>query len=196
MRPALALSLLLLSGTAPLDFSWAAPPPAKPSAPAPKEVTSEEKLFSQLKKAESAEDAHPIEQKLLAMFRVSGSPSVDLLILRAQAAQTATDNKTAKKLVDAVTAIAPNYAEGWHIRAAMEQATGDETGALVSLQKVVMLNPRHFAALTELADKLEEYGDKAGALKLYRRALDVDPQMEEASRKVRELTQSVEGRDI
>jgi tetratricopeptide (TPR) repeat protein len=193
MRNALVLSLLLLSGTAPL--SWAAPP-AKPSAPAPKEVVSEETLFAQLRRAESAEEAHGIEQKLQAMFRASGSPSVDLLIVRAQAAQAAADNKTAKQLIEAVTNIAPNYAEGWHIRAAMEQAADDDTAALVSLQKVVLLNPRHFAALTELADKLEEYGDKAGALKLYRRALDIDPQLEIASRKVRELTQSVEGRDI
>jgi predicted TPR repeat methyltransferase len=189
MRLAFVLSLLLVSGAA-----YAIPP--KPPAPAPKEVTSEDRLFAQLLKVESAEDAHPIEEKLQTMFRVSGSPSVDLLMARAQAALAATDNKTAKQLIDAVTAIAPTYAEGWHSRAGMEQASGDDTAALVSLQKVILLNPRNFAALSELGDKLEEYGDKAGALKLYRRALEVDPQLEGAGRKVRELTQSVEGRDI
>ena len=130
------------------------------------------------------------------MFRASGSPSVDLLITRVQTAQAADDKKTAKQLIEAITTIAPKYAEGWHMRAEMEQAADDETAALVSLQKVVLLNPRHFMALAELADRLEEYGDKTGALKLYRRALEVDPQLEVASRKVRELTQSVEGRDI
>jgi tetratricopeptide (TPR) repeat protein len=190
MRPAFVLSLLLFAGPA------LAVPPPKPAAPAPSQVTSEDQLFAQLRKAESAEDAHPIEEKLLAMFRPSGSPSVDLLMARAQAALAATDNKTAKQLIDAVTAIAPNYAEGWHTRAGMEQAAGDDTAALVSLQKVVLLNPRNFAALSELGNKLEEYGDKAGALKLYRRALELDPQLEGAGRKVRELTQSVEGRDI
>jgi Tfp pilus assembly protein PilF len=78
----------------------------------------------------------------------------------------------------------------------MEHAADDDTAALVSLQKVVLLNPRHFQAMTELADMLEEYGDKTGALKLYRRALELDPQLEDASRKVNELTRSVEGRDI
>ena len=188
MRHALILCLLLISGAA------LAAPPAKPTAPS--QVTSEETLFAQLKKAGSPEDAHAIEQKLQAMFRASGSPSVDLLIMRMQAAQAATDKKTAKKLVEAVTAIAPSYAEGWHMRAEMEQADGDDTAALVSLQKVVLLNPRHFTALAELATMLEDYGDKAGALKLYRRAQDIDPQLEIAGRKVRELTQSVEGRDI
>ena len=189
MRTALILSLLLATGSA-------LAVPSHPAAPAPTSVTSEEQLFAQLRKAESAEDAHAIEEKLIGMFRVSGSPSVDLLMTRAQAALAATDNKTARKLVEAVTAIAPNYAEGWHTRAGMEQAAGDDTAALVSLQKVVLLNPRHFAALSELGDMLEEYGDKAGALKLYGRALELDPQLEGASRKVRELTQSVEGRDI
>jgi predicted TPR repeat methyltransferase len=190
MRSVFVLSLLLAAGPA------LAVPPPKPAAPPPSQVSSEEQLFAQLKKADSAEDAHPIEQKIMAMFRPSGSPSVDLLVTRAQAALAATDNKTARKLVEAVTNIAPSYAEGWHIRAGMEQAAGDDTAALVSLQKVILLNPRHFAALSELGDMLEEYGDKAGALKLYRRALELDPQLEGANRKVRELTQSVEGRDI
>ena len=185
MRPALVLSLLLICGSA-----FAAPP-----APAPK-VESQEQLFAQLKKAERPEDAHPIEQKLIAMFRASGSPSVDLLMTRANAALATADNKTARKLLEAVTAIAPGYAEGWHARAGIEQADGDDTAALVSLQKVVLLNPRHFNALSELGDMLQDYGDKAGALKLYRRALELDPQLEGAGHKVRELTTSVEGRDI
>ena len=189
MRIAPALCFLLAAAVQP---GWAAPQ----KSPAPSEVTSEEKLFAQLKKVDSPEDAHPIEQKLMAMFRASGSPSVDLLITRAQAALSAADNKTAKQLIEAVTAIAPGYAEGWHIRAGMEQAAGDDTAALVSLQKVVQLNPRHFTALGELGGMLQDYGDKAGALKLYRRALDLDPQLEGAAAKVRELTQSVEGRDI
>ena len=193
MRSALVLSLLLIGGSALLDSSWAAP-----AAPAPetKNVTSQEQLFAQLKKAENPEDAHPIEQKLIAMFRASGSPSVDLLMTRANAALATADNKTAKKLLEAVTNIAPTYAEGWHIRAGMEHATGDDTAALVSLQKVVQLNPRHFRALNELADMLEDYGDKAGALKLYRRALELNPHLPGATQKIRELTTKVEGRDI
>ena len=187
MRIALALSLLFVCGAA-----FAAP--AKP--PVPAEVNSQEQLFAQLKKAGTAEDAKAIEGKLKLMFRASGSPSVDLLMTRAEAAQADDDKKTAKKLVEAVTQIAPNYAEGWHTRAAMEEADGDDTDALVSLQKTVTLNPRHFEALVQLASMLEEYGDKTAALKLYRRALDIDPQNDVAEHKVRELTTKVEGRDI
>ena len=184
MRFALA-ALLLASGAA------FAAPPAKP-APAP----TQDQLFAQLTKADSAEEAKPIEEKLNAMFRVSGSASVDLLMSRVRTEQGAADAKTAKKLIDAVTRIAPGYAEGWHVRAAMESAANDDTNALISLQKTVALNPKNFIAMVELGEMLEDYGDKKTALGLYRRALDLDPQMDEARRKVRELTVSVEGRDI
>jgi tetratricopeptide (TPR) repeat protein len=173
--------------------------PAKPApnpTPKPAPVVTQDQLFAQLKKAESAEDAHPIEEKLAGFFRVSGSASVDLLMSRVKAEQAAADSKTAKKLIDAVTQIAPGYAEGWHTRAAMEAAANDDTNALISLQKTVALNPRNFTALVELGEMLEDYGDKKGALALYRRAQDIDPQLDEAKRKVRELAVSVEGRDI
>lgn len=187
MRPALVLSLLLFSAPA-----FAVPV----KAPAPPRQSQVDQLFAQLAKVERPEDAKPIEDKINAQFRVSGSPSIDLLMTRVQAALAGQDNQTAKKLIDAVTAIAPTYAEGWHARAGMEQAANDDTAALVSLQKVILLNPRNFTAMNELADMLQDYGDKAGALKLYRRALALDPHMEGVDRKIRELTQTVEGRDI
>jgi tetratricopeptide (TPR) repeat protein len=172
-----------------------AAPPAKP-APKPAAPLTQDQLFAQLKKAETPEEAKPIEEKLALMFRASGSASVDLLMSRVKAEQAAADSKTAKKLILAVTRIAPGYAEGWHERAAMEAADNDDTNALISLQKTIALNPRNFTALVELGEMLEDYNDKKSALAMYRRALDVDPTLELATRKVRELTVSVEGRDI
>ena len=72
--------------------------------------SEEDKLFAQLQSADTPEAAHPIEEKLSGLFKVSNSPSVDLLMTRAQAALTGDDKNTARKLVDAVTAVAPNFA--------------------------------------------------------------------------------------
>lgn len=167
------------------------------AAPAPKPAVSEEdKLFVQLRQAESPEEARPIEQKLQGIFRVSGSPSVDLLMTRAQAALGGADTATAKKLLDAVTNVAPDFAEGWRARGQMQAAAGDDAGAMVSLQKAVALNPKQFQAMADLADMLEQYGDKAGALKLYRQALALDPQLAAASRREKALSKEVEGQGI
>ena len=158
--------------------------------------SEEDKLFTQLKAADSPEIAKPIEDKLGDLFRVSGSPSVDLLMTRAQAALGGSDDKTARQLLDAVTVVAPSFAEGWRARAQMQAAAGDDAGAMVSLQKAVTLNPRQFEAMADLADMLEQYGDKAGALKLYRQALALDPQLAAAARREKALSKEVEGQGI
>ena len=197
MRAAPLLAALILFAAAPAAFAAPVPAAPKPNqTPRPSEALSEEQLFAQLAKAESAEDAKPIEDKLLTMFKASGSASVDLLMNRAEVAAAAKGGKMAAKLLDAVTTIAPKFAEGWHARAALESASGDDAAALTSLQKVVQLNPRQFNALNELAGMLEHYGDKAGALKLYRRALALDPQLEGVERHTRALAREVEGQDI
>jgi tetratricopeptide (TPR) repeat protein len=182
-KPLLALLCILPS------LAFAAPAP-------PNDAGQEDKLFADLAKAESADEARPIEAKLATLFKISNSPSVDLLMLRAAAALQAADHDTARKLLDAVVRVAPDYAEGWRQRAQMQAAAGDDAGAMISLQRAVQLNPRHFAAMVELADMLEDYGDKAQALKLYRRALALDPQMEGAARHEKSLEKDVEGQGI
>lgn len=155
-----------------------------------------ESLFSQLGRAGSPEDAKPIEERIGAIFRQSGSPSIDLLMSRVAAAEAAGDKETARKLIEAVTDVAPTFAEGWHSRAAVQRATGDDSGAMISLERVILLNPRHFVALFELGGMMEDYGNKAAALKLYRKALEIDPQLDGARRHVDALTRDVEGQGI
>lgn len=153
-------------------------------------------LLDQLRHADSAEDAKPIEDKIGGIFAASGSASIELLMARGNAALGAGDKDTAKQLFDAVTDVAPSYAEGWHARAGLQHAAGDDQGAMLSLGHVILLNPRQFSALYELGNLFEDYGNKAGALKLYRRALDIDPQLDGAKRHIDALTRAVEGQGI
>ena len=153
-------------------------------------------LFAQLHAAGSPEDAKPVEEQILALFRQSQSPSIDLLMTREAAAEAAGDKDTARQLVDAVTAIASNYAEGWHRRGLLQSQAGDDTGAMVSLQKAIALNPRQFEAMEQLGEMLEDYGDKAGALRMYRRAQALDPQLEGLQRHIDALSRAVEGQGI
>src|ERR1700744_3909255 len=92
--------------------------------------SEEDKLFDQLRGAASPEEARPIEQKLDGLFKVSGSPTVDLLMTRAKAALVAPDKSISRKLLDSVTKVAPHYAEGWRARAALQAASGDDAGAM------------------------------------------------------------------
>jgi tetratricopeptide (TPR) repeat protein len=171
---------------------------ASPSLAAQKPATPPQldRLFGELQQVQEPEDAKPIEAQINAIFAHSGSPSVDLLMLRAQAALNANNFAVARRLIDAVVRIAPDFAEGWHRLAALQSRAKDDRGAMLSLQKTVTLNPRHFAAYAELAGFLEDYGDKPGALKLYRKALALDPKMENIDREVKALARDVEGEGI
>ena len=155
-----------------------------------------DRLFAILAKAGSAEEAQPLEEQILEVFLQSGSPSIDLLMGRAAEALNAGDVATAQKLLESVTAIAPEFAEGWHQRGRIEAASGDDQAAMISLQKTIALNPRQFEAYAELAGMLEDYGDKNAALAMYRKAMALDPNLDDVARHVRELGRAVEGERI
>lgn len=153
-------------------------------------------LFGKLGKAQSSDDAEPIEKEILTQFLQSGSASVDLLMSRAANLLGSGDEDTAAKLLDAVTKIAPNYAEGWHQKGKLEADAGADAAAMVSLQKAVTLNPREFQALVELGDLLAQYGAKPAALADYRKALALDPKLDGLDRRVDALARDVEGEKI
>ncbi|HEY2446850.1 MAG TPA: hypothetical protein VGI20_14030 [Rhizomicrobium sp.] len=190
MRTALFATLL-----AALSVAGATPHrPVQPAAP--KADPQIDVLFGQLARAGSDDEAKPLEEQILTLFLQSGSASVDLLMTRTAAALAGGDLDSARKLLEAVTEIAPGYAEGWHQRGKLLAVAGDDEGAIVSLQKAVTLNPRQFAALSELGAILAEYGDKRDALRILRKALAVDRHFANVDREVQELSREVEGEKI
>ncbi|HEY4115512.1 MAG TPA: tetratricopeptide repeat protein [Rhizomicrobium sp.] len=168
----------------------------KPPAHAAAKASEIDRLFATLSQVDNDEEAKPIEDKIMAAFLRSGSPTVDLLMSRAGAALEAKDAGTANKLLASVNDIAPDFAEAWHQRGVLQAESGDDEGSMFCLQKAVALNPRNFEAIAELGTQLEEYGDKSGALKLYRKAMALDPHYDGIAHKVRELTQEVEGESL
>jgi tetratricopeptide (TPR) repeat protein len=153
-------------------------------------------LFVQLKAAGSPEEAKPIETQILTSFQHSDSATVDLLMNRAATALGAGNKDVARKLYNSVTELAPQFAEGWHRRGLMQSDAGQDEAAMLSLQKTVQLNPRQFEALEQLGEMLEDYGDRAGALKMFRRAIAIDPQFEGLQRHIDGLSRDVEGQGI
>ena len=190
-------AFLFAASLAALSFTSAAPK----QHPAPKPVRAVtdpelDGLFSQLAKASSQEEAKPIEEEILTFFLQSGSPSVDLLMTRAAEAANSGDASTARRILQSVTEIAPLYAEGWHQRGRLEATAGDDEGAIVSLERAVTLNPRQFAAMSELGGILVEYGDKRDALAMLRRALAIDHYLPDVDHEVQRLSRDVEGERI
>ncbi|WCQ98018.1 hypothetical protein [Paracoccus aestuarii] len=120
------------------------------------------------------------EADILREWSRSGSAAMDLLLQRAEAAMDAGDLETAIGHLTALTDHAPDFAAGFQARAAALAMTGQFGPALADLRRTLELEPRHFAALTQLGAMLEEMGDDARALAAYRASLAIHPNQQEA----------------
>lgn len=152
-------------------------------------------LFQQL--AEPEGDSWRIaESDILRQWSKSGSASMDLLLQRGQAALDEGNTEDAIGHLTALTDHAPEFAEGFQTRAAAYATAGQFGPALADLAKTLQLEPRHFAALTQLGAMLEESGDNERALTAYRASLKIHPHQQEAIDGVERLERLQLGTEI
>jgi len=152
-------------------------------------------LFAQLEQAEDQQQATPIEQAIWGRWADSGSPTVNILLERANAAEDAGDAELAERFLDQASDLAPDYAETWNRRANLYYAIDDYPGAIAAIQETLKREPRHFAALAALGMIYEELGQQRPALEAFRAALVIHPNYEVALQGVRRLEPRVDGRD-
>jgi tetratricopeptide (TPR) repeat protein len=164
--------------------------------PTPRAPETDDQLLARLAKAPDRRAARTIERELRARWSHSESPSADLLLKRADQAIEAMEADTAREIVQKLTEIAPDFAEGWHRRATLAAEKDDFPDAIESLRRVLALQPKHFIAMAELGQILEEFDDKNRALEAYRKAKELDPFIDGLDDRIRQLSKEVEGQGI
>ena len=152
-------------------------------------------LFSQLETAPDAASSDQIEARIRAHWAESGSPTVDVLMDRAQTAETSGDARLAIQFLEQASDLAPDYVEPWSRRANLAYRVHDYAGAIAAIQETLKREPRHFGALTSLGLIREDLGQFPGALEAYRAALAINPHYELARAGVTRLAPRVDGRD-
>lgn len=172
-----------------------APPDAAPQRKAA-EDNSLDGLYRRLGQAKDADSAERLALRIEVRRLQSGSPTVDLLMRRANVALAAGDLPLAADLADAVVRLDPGYAEGWSLRATIAFQSEDYGKALNDLRHTLALEPRHWEALVGVGMILTDLDDKAGALKAFDAALTIHPFLEEARKARDELAVSIEGREL
>jgi tetratricopeptide (TPR) repeat protein len=175
---------------------WVKPPSDVPRPERGDRTFSLDTLFDALKIAPDAESAKAIEGRIWASWMVSGSDTCNLLMGRSKAATDEKDYDLAIKLLDAVVALKPDYTEAWNRRATIYYLKKDYGQALADISQVLLREPRHFGALSGLGLIMQELGDDKHALEAYRRALAIDPHLENLSEAIKTLSEKVEGQDI
>ncbi len=155
-----------------------------------------DELFQRLEKTRDADEAKGISGAIERVWMRSGSDTADLLMERASTIIRQKDWKLAEDLLDRLIEIEPQWAEVWNKRATVRFFADDSSGAMEDLAHVLQLEPRHFTALVGVGVILEKTERNAEALRVFRRALEINPQLDEVRAKVEKLTITVEGRDI
>ncbi|MEL6387106.1 MAG: tetratricopeptide repeat protein [Pseudomonadota bacterium] len=152
-----------------------------------------DEMFDKLRNAPTPEEAESVASDIWASWLESGSPTVDLLMERAVAAETAGDRPHARALYDRVILIKADYAEPWYRRAALFYADDQLDEALRDLNETLSLEPRHFGAWFALATLLERLGSEEEARDAYREALALHPHWEPARRAAGRLDKDILG---
>jgi tetratricopeptide (TPR) repeat protein len=153
-------------------------------------------LFGALKVAPDEASAKHVEARIWAQWLHTPSDTAALLMMRAKAAMDAQQMDVARKLLDALVKLRPDWVEAWNRRATLYYLQNDYGHSLQDIQQVLVREPRHFGALAGLGMIMQDLGDDKRALDAFRKALAINPHMEKVPELVKTLSEKVEGRDI
>jgi len=149
-------------------------------------------LLGQLHQAEDEIAAKVLEQAVWAAWMRSGSPTVDLLVQQAEKAMAEKQHAIAISILSTAIELEPDFPEAWNRRATAYYLDRQYKLSLADAERVIELEPRHFAALAGIGMLQQELGDERAALDAFRRALAIHPFLPVARRAVKELELEVE----
>ena len=183
MRSALVLSILL-SGLTTAAYSAPTEQQAFESAVAEdaERAARRERLFGQLKAAQSEEEGRRLEQAIW-QFWMDGAPNADArqLVEDGMARRSDYDLRGAEDLLGEAIAIAPTYPEAYNQRAFVRFLLEDFGGALDDLEQTLELEPDHFGALAGLYHVHLRQGRLKAAFGALRQAVGIHPWISERS---------------
>lgn len=152
-------------------------------------------LLEQLARS-TPEQAIGLDRQLQALWALSGSASADLLLERGREALDDGDIETAIDHLTALTDHAPEFAEGWHVRASAFFGIDRFGMAIADLEHALTLNPNHYEAIYGLGLILEVTGQPDKAFRAYERALAIHPHHEQVTNAMNRLKPQIEGKAL
>ena len=170
-------------------FACSSPPPSTANAQL-------DQLFTRLRTTASAEEAQAIQVTIQHVWSQHRDGSVRTLMRHGLEAVHRHDFEAALIIMDEVVRRAPDFAEGWFLRASLNAARGDYPRAIHDIERVLVIEPRHFEALAGLGRIFLMLEDKKAALWAFEAALAINPHMKPTQEMVVQLRDSVIGMQI
>ena len=146
-----------------------------------------DELFIALQEAPLPKESVKIEQRIWAIWTLSGDKEVDALMRDGVDAMNEGQLDVAIRLFGAATEKAPNYAEGWNRRATVLFYAGYPDESMHDIQRTLALEPRHFGAISGMGLIFMQRQDWASALRAFEQVLEIHPSAQHAHIHVEEL---------
>lgn len=175
------------------EKNFAQPPDKLPRVPRGQDLGF---LFGALKAAPTPEAAKVVEARIWALWAASPSDTATLLMTRVRTAVEAKNLDLAVQLLDSIVVLRPDYVEAWNRRATIHYMRKDFTRSIEDIRQTLAREPRHFGALAGLGMIMQELGEDKRALEVYRKLIEINPQMPRVPALIKSLSEKVEGRDI
>ena len=151
-------------------------------------------LFASLQQAQDAGDAARITSEIWT--RWSTHPSDDTITARLNRGVTMMnqgDYVHAEALFTDIIAEDPLFAEAWNKRATLYYIQGKQDASRYDIAQTLILEPRHFGALSGLGMIELSAGNYAQALRAYEQAVAVNPHMMQANEIIENLKEKLRG---
>ena len=195
MRNVFAVSLIAFLACAPALHAQG----RDPGRPVATVVTPESRLdslFDDLKRARNEKAAQRIAARINEAWNSSGSASIDLMMGWATKAMEEKKFDVALDFLDEIVMLKPAYAEGWNRRATVHFMMRNYRKSLSDISHTLQLEPRHFGALSGMAQIMKLSGRKQLALDTYLRVLAIYPMLRSAQNEVSELSEELAGESL
>ena len=156
-------------------------------------------LFDRLRTASDEYEAGKIEKEIGELWSQSGRSEIDEQFTQATFPFIEGKFQSALHILDEIVQRAPNWTEGWYMRATVHTILGLHSVAgafdrcLVDAQRVLQLESRHFHALSTMAACYEGKGEFREALAAHRKALAFHPFLQGSLDMIPELEKKIRG---
>ena len=153
-------------------------------------------LFDLLKETDTVDEAQSVEVEIWKLWTITGKSDLDSFMVTGISAMRLGNLQHALMAFDLLVDNAPEFAEAWNKRATVHYMMGNYDASMADIRRTLLLEPRHFGALSGLGMIFANTGEDEAALKAFERALGIHPHLPGANAYRESIRRKKEARRI
>ena len=146
--------------------------------------------FLQLRLTASSIEAERLDRLIWQRWGNAGTRQARQLLQDASKSVALGEIEAAIDLLDRAVAQDPGFAEAWNRRATIFFMVGRHARSIADIERVLVLEPRHYGALAGLGQVLLQLDEPEGALIAFEAALAVNPHLDRIRRLAQQIRRS------